>query len=61
MFNLTPWLDPDVEAGSEEEAQLTKQHKMRGKMSVEKVRIPSLTLVKYAKTPRFHEMKILLT
>ena len=30
-------LDPDLEAGSEKEQELTKQHKMRGKMSVDKV------------------------
>lgn len=30
------WLHPNVEAGSEEEMKLTKQHKMRGKMSVDK-------------------------
>jgi hypothetical protein len=27
---------PDVEAGSDKEKELTKQHKMRGKMSVDK-------------------------
>ena len=30
------WLHPDVEAGSEEEMKLTQQHKIRGKMSVDK-------------------------
>ncbi len=36
MTYFFEWLHPDVEAGSEQLAFLTKQHKMRGKMSVEK-------------------------
>lgn len=36
MTYFFEWLHPDVEPGSEQEAMLTKQHKMRGKMSVDK-------------------------
>ena len=36
MTYFFEWLHPDVEAGSEEEMALMKQHKMRGKMSVDK-------------------------
>ena len=36
MTYFFEWLHPDVEEGSEQEAFLTKQHKMRGKMSVDK-------------------------
>ena len=36
MTYFFEWLHPDVEAGSEQEMALTKQHKMRGKMSVDK-------------------------
>jgi hypothetical protein len=36
MTYFFEWLHPSVEAGSEEEMKLTKQHKMRGKMSVDK-------------------------
>lgn len=36
MTYFFEWLHPDVEAGSEQEAMLTKQHSMRGKMSVDK-------------------------
>ena len=36
MTYFFEWLHPDLEDGSEQEAFLTKQHKMRGKMSVDK-------------------------
>lgn len=36
MTYFFEWLHPDVEAGSDLEKTLTKQHKMRGKMSVDK-------------------------
>jgi Domain of unknown function (DUF1857) len=36
MTYFFEWLHPDVEGGSDKEKELTKQHKMRGKMSVSK-------------------------
>ena len=36
MTYFFEWFHPDVEAGSAKEKELTMQHKMRGKMSVDK-------------------------
>lgn len=36
MTYFFEWAHPGVEAGSDQEKQLTEQHKKRGKMSVDK-------------------------
>lgn len=41
MTHFFEWLHPNVEASSEEEMKLTKQHKMRGNMSVDKTIEPT--------------------